>query len=320
MATAANTVTLTDGTGNIGNFAVTGETLILTDQGYIRAYDITEPINIWNGERWVGVNVVKSDRERHIITVIISNGITISCTHNQNFITGIGPLKHAERITAHKIQPSTVLRKTALPIINSSFSFKSPYLHGALCAFGHFTKEKMLMDWTHDSFQKVLDKTGHDFTSDPELEAPYAVPVNSSIDVKIQWLTGLLDSRSNVSALGVIFMNIREDFLQLIRLMLSTLNVHVSINRSASRTINSDEQNCVTVCNYTLLIPWLELVKLQKYGLQIDAQPQTFFSHYDVTLSVVETVDIGRLAHVYTFQEPNIRACVLNGILMGDCD
>tara|TARA_R110002074_G_scaffold401278_1_gene598955 strand:+ start:183 stop:3209 length:3027 start_codon:yes stop_codon:yes gene_type:complete len=74
------------GTIKSSNLCVSGETMILTDKGYIEIQTLqNKNINVWNGEEFSKTIVRKTAENQELLKIDFSNGYTIKCTPYHNF-------------------------------------------------------------------------------------------------------------------------------------------------------------------------------------------------------------------------------------------
>jgi len=314
------------------NLCVAGETPILTKQGYFKIESLeNKEVEVWNGTEWSTVTVKQTAPCRHLITVILSNGRSLTCTPDHRFIIGDGELVKAKRVCAQFLVPGIKLRQESFPIVDGIESFNYPFLHGVMCAFGCFTEKGPIIDIMGPALSDIMNHPDMCLNKDGakilpnDLPAPYFVPINSSIKTKLLWLSGFLSARSFTSDNGIIIVSINNKLIQDIQLLLTTLGTNGYVVQSDiyQVPIPDSEQasdRTVSLCNYTLLISWGELAKLCNLGLtsrysEIDMpkQDKTF------DLMVQAVVDIGRLSPTYCFTESKNHAGVFNGILTGQC-
>jgi len=313
------------------DFCVSGETPILTKMGYFPIMNfLDKEVEVWNGSDWSKVTIKQTTSVRHLLTVFFSNGSSLTCTPDHNFIIGIGTaLKQADRIPAQFLAKGMELRQELLPIIEGECQFKYPYIHGAMCSFGCFTEKGPIMDIMGPALSAIVnhpDMVSNQISNgfetvkvfpDDLLQA-YTVPINSSVVTKLQWLAGFLDARSFISKMGVSLININDTLLQDIQLLLTTLGVCSVIEKNNSVKVPLGNGKLISLRNYTLIIPWKEFKHLVKLGLpgaystiEIPDETQT------IPLIVKDIVDIGRMAPAYFLVEPINNAVVYNGILTG---
>lgn len=310
------------------DLCVSGETLILTKKGYVPIVELQDKdVEVWNGNEWSEVTVKQTAPLRHLITVFFSNGCSLTCTPDHKFIVGNGPLKQAERIPAQFLTPGMELRKEKLPIIDGEEPFLYPYLHGAMCAFGCFTERGPIMDIMGPALYSIINhsdmintETGTKVFPD-DLPMPYLVPINSSIEVKLQWLAGFFDTRAFDSEIGLTLVSVNHKLLQDIQLLLTTLGIYSSIEHNNAVKVPLLEGKNVSISNGTLIVTWEEFEKLCKLGLVLGGVwselkiPTTLPRR--MRFVVKEIVDIGRMSPTYCFTETKNNAAIFNGILTG---
>jgi hypothetical protein len=294
-------------------FFIPGECAILTDIGYFFPTEVVgHLIKVWNGSSWTTANVVTVDEKRHILTLVLSNGRTVNCTHDT-----LLPLSDTESVMVHNMELGSILNQKNLPIIDGIQEFPSPYLHGNVAAFGVVDRGNVHVDWPLSALERLVERATIDGPMD-RMPHPHSVPINAPLKTKIDWLHGFMDGRSYKSKLGVILMNDKEALLYTIAMMLTTLNTVSYLNRSVSRMVHISREAGVQGQNYTLLIPWLELRKLIQLGLKSPHEPPTFFLPMCSEITVVEIIDIGRYESGYAleFEAGSGTACTINGITL----
>jgi ribonucleotide reductase alpha subunit len=168
----------------------------------------------------------------------------------------------------------------------------------------------------------------HGFFCEDEIPEKNFVPINSSLNCRLEWLAGLLDSAGcvarNDSNEALQIASIHFEFLDRIRLMLQTLGVQskVTLAQNERKTFMPDgkEYDCKPL--WRLLISSSVVYKLKFLGLncrrlQINGEePQRNAEQF---VTVVSVVDDGRTDDTYCFNEPENHAGVFNGILTGNC-
>jgi ribonucleotide reductase alpha subunit len=84
------------GTIKSSNLCVAPETKILTDKGHIEIQSLVgEKVNVWNGEQFSEVEVVKTGENQELIDVYTSDGCKLSCTKYHKFYNSQGKLVEA---------------------------------------------------------------------------------------------------------------------------------------------------------------------------------------------------------------------------------
>ena len=344
------------GTIKSSNLCVAPETYVLTDKGQIPIVELAgKQVNVWNGDKWSKTTVMKTGEQQKLITVYLSNGAQITCTPYHKFIIRSGyndksDIKDARRVEAWELKEGMKLAKHSLELAQGNTNdMKYPYTHGFFCGdgtyhhtpYGRVTKglslygeKKELIPYLQirtSSYKE--DALGRINTMLPdELSEKYDVPMDASLQCRLQWLAGLLDSDGTVSRNGtneaLQVSSIHFEFLDRIRLMLQTLGVQSKVTRARPECVTlmpdgkggRKEYNCKEL--YRLLISSsavhrLHTIGLECHRLQITGnKPQRNAEQFITVLSVR---DNGRVDDTYCFNEPENHAGVFNGILTGNC-
>ena len=309
------------------NLCVAGETPILTKKGYFQIQSLkNQQVDVWNGNEWSSVTVKQTAPRRHLITIVFSNGRSLTCTPDHKFIIGDGPLKEAKRVPAQYLLPGMKIRQENLPVVDGEEPFPHAFIHGALCAFGCFTSEGPIIDIMGPALSSIVNHP--DMITLPDgtkafpdnLPQAYAVPINSSVQTKLDWLAGFFDTRSFVSKIGATLIHINDKLLQDVQLLLTTLGTRSVLVHTEPKKIPLNDTKTITLQNYELAVPWEEFAKLKDLGLKCRC---TTFDPPAVNkaleLVVTDIVDIGRLSPTYCFTEEKNNAGIFNGILTGQC-
>jgi len=344
------------GTIKSSNLCVAPETYILTDKGQFPIAELAgQKVNVWNGDKWSPTTVIKTGEQQKLITVYLSNGAQITCTPYHKFIirsgyTDNGLIKDATRVEACELKEGMKLAKHSLELIQGNNNdMKYPYTHGFFCGDGTYhhnpngyvskgltlygEKKKLIPYLQIHSSSYKEDAIGRINTMLPdELSEKYVVPINSSLDCRLKWLAGLLDSDGSVARNGtnesLQIASIHFEFLDRIRLMLQTLGVQSKVTQSQPQrmTLMPDgkggrkEYNCKEL--YRLLISSSAVYRLNEIGLECHRleinsnKPQRNAEQFVTVLSVQ---DNGRIDDTYCFNEPENHAGIFNGVLTGNC-
>lgn len=91
------------GTITQSNLCVRGDTLILTDKGYVPIQEVVgQSVNVWNGEEWSPVVPLQTGENQELLTIEFSNGSTLHCTpYHKFYITGRDSCVHAYQLEAN---------------------------------------------------------------------------------------------------------------------------------------------------------------------------------------------------------------------------
>jgi ribonucleotide reductase beta subunit family protein with ferritin-like domain len=332
---------------------VAPETMLLTDKGHLPIVSLADTtVNVWNGEEFSPVNVVQTSPMDSLVTVNLSNGMSLECTKGHKWFIRQGPETHPERCTVEKVETSAlrvgdVVGEYSLPHVDIADpdEFLNPYTHGFFCGDGTYTNKYPSVTLYHEKQallpylavssinpRPALNRTTCYLTHKVSKEK-FFVPVNYSTKTKLEWFAGLLDadgcvkrSKKGFSALQLGSVN--KLFLKEIQLMLSTLGIHSNIrkNKDAESRFMPDgkggvkEYPCAEI--WVMYITNAETFKLVQLGITthrlilvvapVKANRQL--------IRVESIIDNGRRSPTYCFTEPKRHAGVFNGILTGQSE
>ena len=140
------------GTIRSSNLCVSGETMILTKDGYFPIKTLeNQMVQIWNGKEWSRSLVKKTGENQKLLTVNFSNGMTLKCTEYHKFFieTGSRPADKSKPIIieAKDLKPKMKIIRYNLPndVTNNFEEMKHPYTHGFYCGDGTDSNKKKKM-------------------------------------------------------------------------------------------------------------------------------------------------------------------------------
>ena len=334
------------------NLCVAPETLIYTKQGLLPIQAIAgRDVELWNGEAWSTSRVVKTGEMQKLIKVSLSNGAVIECTPYHKFIItehyyDRRTIKTALRIEAKDLKQGMKLHKWENAVVEGSKEqdFKYAYTHGFFCGDGTYSngkptcslygeKKELVPYLDIKSMTGIPDASNRlNTTLHADLEKKYKVPINASLECRLRWLEGLMDSDGCVCRNGtnesLQVGSIHESFLNDVRIMLVGLGVNSKVTKAFEqrKTMMPDGKggqklyDCVEV--WRLLISSTGLHTLSNLGfsphrlLIIAQKPQRCAEQY---VQVVSVTDEGRVDDTYCFNEPRNNAGMFNGVLTGNC-
>lgn len=335
------------------NLCVAPETKILTRQGQIPIGDLEDQqVEVWNGFEWSETMVRKTGINQRLVQVSLSNGAVLDCTPQHHFYTiaKFGRSK-VTRVEAKDLKPGMRLIKHFLPVVQGTEDWERPYYEGFFTGDGcspaegcndilyFYGEKRALAAGAQASIpsSKIYDAhTQNRLTLRVKrgvMKPKFSVPgAGTSIDTRIEWLAGLLDSDGAVVRTGstqaLQIGSINPDFLNDVRLMLQTLGVNskVSLMREAGERLLPDGRGGkkISVCQtiYRLLIGETGLQQLLSLGLK----PRRLVLHTrspnrDASqfVKVVSVQDNGRVSDTFCFNEPKRHLGMFNGVLTGQC-
>ncbi len=336
------------------NLCVAPETRILTKQGYVRIDQVAGTYQqVWNGKCWSTALVAKTGENQKLVSVYLSNGVKLDVTpyHKWKIQTGYGS-HHTQMVSTYELQVGDKLVKPnfeAIPDGGDHWDEDLAYLNGFYTADGcddargnprvylyadkrHLINFFMRMYPTHYN----LDENGgirDTFYYERGMLAPkFTVPLNCDRATKLNWLAGFLDGDGTVTTNGdtqtIQCSSIHKEFLQDVRLMLTTLGVDpkIAVMAEAGDRLLPDGHGgsklfpCATT--YRLIITAGDSQRLLNLGLKlsrlkINMRETQRDAHQFVR--VVSIVDEGRYSDTYCFNEPIEHMGVFEGVLTGNC-
>jgi ribonucleoside-diphosphate reductase alpha chain len=278
------------GTIKSSNLCVAGDTRILTDKGYIE----------------IASAAGQTGTDQKLLKVITDDGCELQCTeyHRFSIVVDSGSLIKEAR----DLEAGDMLMLSEYPIIegDASDDIKYPYAHGSHCG-----------DQT-----KYFDTNGLQAPELIDLNAgKYTVPINATIENKLQWLAGLLDvaglfAETDDTVQSIQIDSIHNDFLLDVKLMCNTLGLNPSKFVCVSKGPDCDE-------TYRLLFHSDDTYKLyaelglKTYRLTFGGVVGTRPCARDVRIKSVEEVD--GLHDTYCFRSEATEMGIFNGMPTLNC-
>lgn len=333
------------------NLCVAPETRILTRSGYQEIWSFRDKeVEIWNGKEWSMVTVVKTGVNRKLIKVITKDGFELECTPQHKFHLSIrnnGGTTWQVMTTAGELKKGDKLIKFNLPVIQGDKVLNHAYANGFYsgdgCLVGNkqrlyfYGEKKELIKYCGDIFDNMYIQDNQDraYGHTTKLKEKFFVPDCSySLESRLQWFAGLLDSDGTVSFNGKTQSfqvgSIEKAFLQETQFMLQTMGVRSKVTQNAVKGMrplpanDGSGNNKLFMCqdSYRLLIGNDGLSKLKDLGLvtfrlkTTEHKPNRECSQF---IKVAAVVDEGRYDDTYCFTEPKRNLAMFNGILTGQC-
>ena len=340
------------GTIKSSNLCVAPETLILTDKGQFPISTLSGTnVRVWNGDVFSHVTVKKTGVDQELIDVELSDGRVLTCTPYHKFLISEGytdkrSLADAVRVDAGDLKAGMKLKKSGLPTVTESTNpdFAHAYTHGFFCGDGTYSggrpmvslygeKKNLVHHLSIRTMSGLEDATGRLNAMLPlDLAQKFAVPTNTSIRCRLEWLAGYLDADGAICRNGdnesIQVASIDYEFLKNVQSMLVTLGVYSKLSQSfpERKTMLPDGRGGYTEFDckplWRLLVSSTGLYHLSTLGFKTHRlkwtarKPQRCAEQF---VSVVQVVNRNRRDATYCFNEPINHAGVFNGILTGNC-
>lgn len=337
------------------NMCVKGDTLILTDKGYLPIKDLKGTYsNVWNGTQFSKSFVDKTGERQKLLRVITDSGQDLECTEYHRFFvqkgynrgTGNKKLQIIEK-RANQLLEGDKLIKFDLPVIEGfeelEYAYDNGFYSGDGCKISE-TNQRIYLYGGKKSLKKHFTSTHSWFESkssdrieitSKKLKDKFFVPNSDfTIESRLTWLAGYLDADGCVTnnegseAIQAVCVNL--EFLKDVQLMLQTLGINAKIKhrRSAGHYMlpknDGSGESKLYPCKetYILLISTTGLYQLNTLGFKTNRlvwegkKPKREASHF---VKIDKVVDVDGFHDTYCFKEPLEGKGMFNGILTGNC-
>lgn len=320
------------------NACVTGDTEILTSEGYKKIEDVVDQeVNVWNGFEWSSVTPKVTGKNQEIVRVEFSSGQSLFCTKNHKFVTSLDYVGNSERVDAKDLQIGDKLIKANYPVLDNMNDVAYAYSQGFFSAEGmdnynflwvyypkHMCLKRFNSSYVKDEVKYERYKVGLNFDPQPK----NFVPFNWSLDSKLNWLAGLIDGDgTELKEGGCQIGSINKQFLLDTQKLLTTMGVSSKVTlgtKAGSRLLpNHKDGNSLYDCQdfYRLLIGATQIQFLKDNGLKCERMLFGKSPNRDASqfIKVVSVEDFGIADTVYCFTEPKRNLGCFNGIVTGQC-
>lgn len=333
-----------------GNLCVRGNTLILTKNGHQVISQLeNEFVDIWNGSQWSNVQVKKTGVNQKIVKVTLSDGKSLECTpyHKWYVVESYkDQAKGKYKLKAtHELKIGDKLIKFDLPVIDGEEEFKYPYTHGFFSGDGTYEKSGRARISIYGDKDKCLDRldiqknNGRDVSGRLNVILPsdipkkFAVPHNSSIKTKIEWLSGYFDADATIARNGsnesIQVVCVEQEFLKEVQLLLQTLGVNSKITHMSDegdkllpdgkggyKLYSCQESKRLLITSNGLY--QLSLLGFSPTRLKFSQKlPQREASQF---VTVISVDDEGCVDDTFCVNEPLEHKAIFNGILTSQCN
>lgn len=244
----------------------------MTKNGWVNIESIEDNIELWTGKEFLNHKIEKGTDK--VYKIVTDYEYEIECTKSTRIIIKTAQKSSSEQSEGRLLQNIDLERENRLikasfpEIIQESIDFLYPYTHGFFCADGCevtsirkevkvYNSKKKLVDDGRLIFRNMWEATEKEERgySDPlyyviilfnNISPKFMVPINGSIQQKLEWLAGYLDGdgcckkTKEGKVTGITASSINKEFLKDIRLMLQTIGINCSIykTRDAKRRCN----------------------------------------------------------------------------------
>lgn len=322
----------------VTNPCVTGDTLILTKQGYQPIRELAgKEVEVWNGYEWSKVEPKVTGHNQKTLKITFSNGAMVQCTPYHKWV-----LKNGNRVEAQNLKVGDALQKYFFPVIQGNCGFKKvgAYTLGFYSGDGTKNLRQIVL---YGEKQKLIDKLDvHHYVEYPELNKTVVTlthdyekflvpPELSTLDTKLNFLAGLADADGCVNSQdgALAISSVNPKFLDKVRLMLNSLGVssyvslmHKAGKRNLPKNDGSGEyklydcQPCYRLTISSYYVQRLIELGFETHRLYFNCKPNRNASRF-ITVASIEEAEIAD--SVYCMNEPKNHTFIANGVLTGNC-
>lgn len=263
------------GTIKSSNLCVAPETLVLTSDGHQRIDSlVNQEVKVWNGQNFSKTTVYQTSSSSELLEVHTSDGCVLNCTKYHKFYIKID--NSIKIVEAQDLKNGMAIIETTFPIISNS--------------------------------NVLLDAYAIGFNSGGQF-----VPINYSLNSKIMWFSGFVDSVGINSCNKMVINNESKEFMMNIKYMLQTCGLNLALSYS-------DHYKYFICLSYSnvLVLSKIGLIS-EKCKLLVDEsyKPSNYIE--DNNVYITNVVDNKRIDKTYCFNEPEKHAGIFNGLITSQC-
>lgn len=322
---------------------VVGETPILTSDGYYPISSLVDKkVCIWNGFEWSDVVPFRAGNS-NVIRVHLSNGTYLDCTPNHKFVIKGKRIKGTSNhkqvfVEAKDLSIGDKLNKYDMPVLYTGEDYSvDAYSQGFYSGDGTKNNTRSYLYETKYCCQdRLIGEFLEPTNSAPnrkswthgEMFKKSFVPVNGSLNYKLNWLAGLIDSdgckTKEKNGNGCQITSIDKNFLDNVRLMLTTLGVDAKICLMHEERMSNfgGEKEYLSKPVFRIVIGCQSVFLLKQLGLQTNRVK--FDGNYTRNASrfitVTDIEDLEKYEEVFCFTEPKNHTGTFNGIVTGQSE
>jgi ribonucleotide reductase alpha subunit len=262
------------GTIKSSNLCVAPETLVLTREGHLRIDNLeNQEVEVWNGESFSKTTIYQTSVSSELLEVHTSDGCVLNCTKYHKFYIKDEHLSTSKIVEAQDLKNGMIISESSFPIISNS----NILLHAYYIGFN----------------------SGGQF-----------VPINYSLESKILWFSGYVDSVGINSLNKIVVNNKSKEFMMNIKYMLQTCGLNVSVSYTDHYTnffcLNYSQ---VQILNKLGLVSKKCKLLVHEASIAIE----------DTNIYIMNVVDNKRIDKTYCFNEELRHAGIFNGLITSQC-
>lgn len=330
----------TNSTEHVTNPCVVGNTKLLTKNGYFSIKELVgDEVEIWNGNEWSKV-VPFSTGVNELMEITFSNGAKIKCTPYHNFMLSSSyGAKTPTKTEAKNLKIGDKLWKYDMPVISSGGVTYDVDAYSQGFYSGDGTKNSNV-SWIYypklpcinrlkGKFGKYYDTVDRQYWNHGNMLPKNFVPMDATFDYKINWLSGLFDADGCVTrdknGNGLQLVSIDKNFLNNVRLLLTTLGVQAKIIKASDGGLTDFKGRggvYKTKSSWRILVGNQDTYSLLNLGVKferLDAHnnpPQRDARQF---VKVIKIKKLNYSEETFCVTDPLNNTVTLNGIVTGNC-
>jgi len=325
------------------NPCTTGDTMLLTDEGHFQIRDLVNTdVSVWNGIEFSDV-VPFSTGDNQIYHVELSNGVSIDCTdyHDWMITDGKPNTNDIHKVKTIDLKQGDKLVKYVMPVIDvgEDRPANEMYSLGFYAGDGNEGYNfSMLYDTKYCCEHRLVGDISPDGSRNRKrwkhgyIPNKFAVPINDTVQNKLEWFAGILDSDGciirNPNIVGLQISSVNHKFLSDIRLLLTTLGVQCKIVGGRPSRDKLMPDGCGGNKLYTckaderINISASDVASLVDLGLHCsrlnltEHSPNRNASRFVTVMSIENT---GYSEETFCVTETKNHTATFNGIVSGNC-
>ena len=290
---------------------VTGDTRILTSKGHLAIGALEgKMVDVWNGDRWSNVMIMKTSDKAPMMSVTLSNGMYLTCTPNHEWLIDVtvaaaaADPRHdhidvdADADADTKVSKRIPASELAVGMIISPFIYPQ----------AGYTKDELIFSHVELHGQGAFDLN---LENDPKYNpikfncrAPLFVPINYGRSTQVEWLNGAMKNAMYSEDYDtVMFPHYDQGFVHEVQLMLTTLDVRSIVGQKV------------------ITIKTADLAGIGCIGCNVsDVFTATAATAAPVPLTITAAIMSDEQVPMFCFEEPHNHTGVFNGILTGQSE
>ncbi len=328
------------------NPCVTGDTLVLTENGYASIASLVgHKCVVWNGYEWSEVKPKLMENNAQVYEISFSDGTSIKCTDYHKFPINTGTYHKAvdTRKQLKDIKVGEKLIKCAFPIIcgPSENSGVCMYTQGFFSGDGYYCadrvtpyikfygRKKYCIPFCDTINQRGGDSMSTTYSVNVKYHKEFVPDTTFSVQDRLDWLAGIIDSDGcrNSKDGAISISSINRDFLLKIKYMLNTLGstgvislMHEEDSRQLPSSVKGESKEYHCQDSYRLTINAsnmriLLIAGLKTHRVEVFSAPNRNATRF---IKVESIVPCGK-EDVFCFNEPKNHTFIANGCITGNC-